>query len=77
MNNYTKYIIPVCDMQANQVWNYIIVANSRQQCKEKLAQQILEEFDTLDDNSVSYDDFVEYLNKNDILVGEIQDIEEI
>ena len=72
-----KYIIPVCDIRANQIWNYVIIANSIKECEEKLVQQILEEYETLDDNSVSYDDFIGYLFENDILVGDIQDIEEL
>lgn len=75
MNNYSKYIIPICDAQANQVWNYVIIAKSIKECEEKLVQQILEEYETLNDNSVSFDDFIGYLFEHDILVGDIQDIE--
>lgn len=72
-----KYIIPVCDKQADQVWNYTIIANSISQCEEKLVKKILEEYETLDGDSISYNDFIEYLSENDILVGDITDIETI
>lgn len=71
-----KYIIPVCDWEAGEVWNYVIIANSRQECEEKLASEILSDYD-FDDNTVSYEDFVNYMNDNNILIGEIQDIEEL
>lgn len=71
-----KYIIPICDIQAGSVYNEVIVATSLEQCKEKLLQYFLDEyeFDFIDDLS-SYYEIIGELDQHDILVGDITDIE--
>lgn len=68
-----KYYVPVYDRQSDSIWNYKIIANSIKQCEEKLVQKILEEYDMLEDTSTSYEDFLMYLDQNDIRVGEIEE----
>lgn len=71
----SKYIVPICDIQAGKVWNKIISANSLSACKEKLIDQISNDYDM--DLPDSYSEFVKALDDNDILVGNIRDIEEL
>lgn len=68
-----KYIIPICDIQAGTVWNQIIIARNVTACQEKLSELLIERYDLED--CLTYREFVELADKNDILIGEIKDIE--
>lgn len=70
-----KYIIPICDIQGGFVWLQIIMARNILECQEKLTQKLINEYDLEEGNS--YKEFVEIADKNDILIGDIKDIEEI
>lgn len=71
-----KYIVPICDIQAGIVYNKKIIARSLEQCKEKLQQYFLDEYDFVSDLD-SYRDTIKLLDEHDVLVGSIKDIEEI
>ena len=68
-----KYIIPICDIQAGLVWNQIIIARDVINCQEKLVEFLIEKYDL--DDCLTYREFVILADKNDILIGEIKDIE--
>lgn len=70
-----KYIIPICDIQAGDVWNQVVSATSLSSCKDKLIADITNEYDLRITND--WKDFVEECDSNDILIGTITDIEEI
>lgn len=68
-----KYLCPLCDIQAGEVWNQVISATSLSDCQDKLTDFITDEYDlSLTDDWM---DFVEECNANDILIGQIEDIE--
>lgn len=66
------YIVPICDILDNKVYNKKIVANSLSECKDKL----MEDFSDISESS-DYTDFVKDLRDNDFLIGKITDIEEL
>lgn len=70
-----KYIVPICDIQAGSCWIKTITAKSITECEEKLMNDLIEyyDFDDFDD----YHEFIHWLDEQDILVGNIKDIEEI
>ena len=68
-----KYLCPICDIQAGEVWNQIISATSLSDCQDKLTDFITEEYDLSPTDD--WMDFVEECNANDILIGQIEDIE--
>ena len=67
-----KYIIPVCNINKSEVYNLIIVATSYSDCEYK----IMEKFSKYSEND-DYNEFLDDLDKNDILIGQITDIEEL
>lgn len=67
-----KYIIPVCFIEDDIVLNEVIVAKSILDCQDKLMERYLEY-----SSEFSYRDFVNELKDNNILIGEITDIEEL
>ena len=71
-----KYIVPICDIQAGIIYNKKIIARSLEQCKEKILQYLLDEYDFVNDLS-SYRETIKLLDEHDVLVGSIKDIEEI
>lgn len=71
-----KYIVPICDIQAGVIYNKKITANTLEQCKEKLLQYFLDEYDFVNDLS-SYRETIQLLDEHDVLVGQIKDIEEL
>lgn len=68
-----KYITPICDIQAGVVWNQIILARNVLDCQEKLTALLMEKYDLED--CLTYREFIALADKNDILIGEIKDIE--
>lgn len=69
-----KYVIPICDIQAGQVYNKVIVAKSYNACQDKLMEFLINEYDCMQE-CLSYQEFVELADDNDILIGKITDIE--
>lgn len=70
-----KYIIPICDIQAGEVWNEVITATSLQDCKDKIISKFSERYDL--DDTVSYNELIKDLDNIDVLIGRIKDIEEL
>lgn len=70
-----KYIIPICDIQGGQVWIHTITAKTIKECQEKIMEELLERYDL--EETITYQDFVDILDQNDILIGNIKDIEEL
>ena len=71
-----KYIVPICDIQAGTIYNKKIIARTLEQCKEKLLQYFLDEYDFVSDLD-SYRETIKLLDEHDVLVGSIKDIEEL
>lgn len=69
-----KYIIPICDIQSGNVFNWTISSRNISDCQEKLMKALINEFDFLDYEG-NYNDFVEQADKKDLLIGDITDIE--
>ena len=67
-----KYIIPVCDINKSKVYNLTIMDTSCSDCEDK----IIEKFSKYSESD-DYDEFLDDLDKNDILIGQITDIEEL
>lgn len=65
-----KYIIPICDIPNSKVYNKIILATSYQACEDKLMTYFNSDANT-------YEEFIAELDNQDILIGEIKDIEEL
>lgn len=66
-----KYLIPVCDIPHSKVYILRIYANSYNQCQEKIMERYCR-YSTKTD----YNEFIKELDKKDILIGDISDIEE-
>lgn len=71
-----KYLISICDIQAGNTWIQVIMARNGSECQEKLVQLLMEKYDDLDD-CLTYREFVKLADENDILIGDIKDIEEL
>lgn len=71
-----KYIIPICDWQSADIWNEVISARSLEDCQNKLMDRLCDMYDFLDTGQ-DYSDFIEKCDTNDLLIGEITDIEEL
>lgn len=67
-----KYVIPICDLNENKVYNKTIMANSYNACEEKLMDEFSEYSTALD-----FHEFVKDLDNQDIIIGQIMDIEEL
>ena len=65
-----KYIIPICNWSKQKVYNIIIMSRSLSSCKEKIIN-MFQNYSDSDD----YDEFINDLKKQNILIGEITDIE--
>lgn len=65
-----KYIIPICNILDSKVYNLIISARTYEDCQDK----IMNKFDSDCD---SYHEFVKEMDNQDILIGDITDIEEL
>jgi hypothetical protein len=71
-----KYLIPICDIQAGSIWIHTIAAKSTLDCQEKLMKYLIDTYDMEDCDS--YRTFIETADsKYDILIGSIEDIEEL
>lgn len=67
-----KYIIPVCNIPDSEVYNLVINARSYSECEDR----IMEKFSEYSTN-IDYHEFLKELDKQDVLIGEITDIEEL
>lgn len=67
-----KYIIPYCDIESSNVGNLVIIARSLAECEEKIMDKY-EEYSDSDD----WNTFINDLDKQNILIGKITDIEEL
>lgn len=67
-----KYIIPICNISESKVYILTVIANSNATCQDK----IMEKFANYSECDI-YRDFVKDLDSQDILIGEITDIEEL
>lgn len=65
-----KYIIPICNLPKSKIYNAVIIANSISACQDKL----MERFSKYSDSS-EYSNFLDDLDDQDILIGDITDIE--
>lgn len=68
-----KYVVPICNIRAGKVWDQIIIARNVIDCQEKLTELLIDKYNLED--CLTYREFVELADKNDILIGEIKDIE--
>lgn len=71
-----KYIIPVFDNEAYQIWNEKISATSLESAKDKLMNKIISDYDIEEDYS-DWNDFVENMMEFNIIIGDFEDIETI
>ena len=67
-----KYVIPICNIPENKVYNLVINAHSMSECKDKIVTRLNKYSDFIE-----YDDFVNDLDKKDIMIGKIQDVDEL
>lgn len=67
-----KYIVPICDLNENRVYNKTIIANSYNACEDKLMESFSEY-----SNALEFHEFIKDLDKQDILIGKIIDVEEL
>lgn len=67
-----KYIIPVCNIPESKIYNLSIIANSYRDCQDRIMERFMD-YSTKD----NYLDFLKDLDKQDVLIGEITDIEEL
>lgn len=71
-----KYLVPICDIQAGHIYNKTIMAKSFIECQDKLMEYLIDKYDELYE-CLTYQEFIKLADKNDILVGNITDIETI
>lgn len=72
-----KYIVPICDIEAGQIWMKTIIAESNSACQEKIMEYLINMYD-FEDKATNYREFVELTDSEyNILIGEIKDIEEL
>lgn len=69
-----KYIIPICDIPNNSIWNELIYARSISECQDKLMVILSEKLGI--DEVVDFDEFVRNADtEHDVMIGDITDIE--
>ena len=71
-----KYIIPVVDMEVGDDHLEIIHANSLEECKSKVMNNLLYRYEFLDETS-TYPEFVKRAFNESIYICSIVDIEEL
>ena len=67
-----KYIIPICNIPDSKIYNLVISAHSYSECEDKIMNKY-NKYSCAD----NYNDFISDLDSQDILIGEIIDIEEL
>lgn len=71
-----KYICPVCDINLG-LWNFVVTANSFQDAEDKIMAEIINNVNSDLDDRLHWIDFIKQADQKDIIIGEIQDIEEL
>lgn len=67
-----RYIVPICNIDESKVYNLIISATSISDCQDR----IMNKFSDYSDND-DYDEFLKDLDNSNILIGDIEDVEEL
>lgn len=67
-----RYIVPICDINKNQIYNLIIPATSISDCQDKIMIKFSEYSE-----SDEWKRFLKDLDVKDVMIGEINDIEEL
>ncbi len=72
--NIKTYLLPICGYDEVP---YIAKAKAYDinDAKDKFQLDIIEEY-KLEDSSITWDDFVTYCDSNDILIGDVYEIDE-
>lgn len=68
-----KYLIPIYDIEDDELWIEVINAGSIKDCQEKLIQILIEEYDI--NEGSNYRDFLINASKANLRIGTITDIE--
>lgn len=72
-----KYIVPICDINAGDIWIKTVMARSISECQEKIMEELIDCYD-MENNFSNYREFIEFIDSNyDILIGDIKDIDEL
>lgn len=71
-----KYICPIFDHDAYQIWNEVINASSFNSAKEKLINKILTDFEIEEDYD-NWEEFVERMDEFQLVIGKLIDIESL
>lgn len=70
------YILPFANISSDpSVWNEVVRARSISEAEDKIMREITEDWDL--DVPADWGDFEEILSKEKVIVGKIQDIEEL
>lgn len=67
-----RYIVPICDIEESRIYNLIISATSMADCQDRLMTKFSQYSDSND-----WEEFLKDLDNNDILIGDIDDVEEL
>lgn len=70
------YILPFANISSDpSVWNEVVRARSISEAKDTIMREITEDWDL--DVPVDWRDFKDILFKENVIIGDIQDIEEL
>lgn len=70
------YILPFADISSDpSVWNMVVRARSISEAKDTIMREITEDWDL--DVPADWSDFKDIIFKENVIVGDIQDIEEL
>lgn len=70
------YILPFANISSDpSVWNMVVRARSISEAKDTIMREITEDWDL--DVPVDWRDFKDILFKENVIIGDIQDIEEL
>ena len=47
-----KYIVPICDIEAGDIWIKTIIARSNSDCQEKIIEELIDLYD-IEDNTLT------------------------
>lgn len=70
------YILPFANISSDpSVWNEVVRARSISEAEDKIMREITEDWDL--DVPADWEDFKDILFKENVIIGDIQDIEEL
>lgn len=70
------YILPFANISSDpSVWNEVVRARSISEAEDKIMREITEDWDL--DVPADWGDFKDILFKENVIIGDIQDIEEL